>query len=95
MRISRDEQLALVGEHKHSGLSATAFCRERGICYQSFLNWKKKAASPDRITTGRAAFVELSVEPEAPKATVSPLLAELVLGGGMVLKVFAPSPDHR
>ena len=58
MRISRDEQLALVEEQKHSGLTFAAFCRERGICYQSFLKWRKMASDPARVSNRQAAFVE-------------------------------------
>ena len=93
MRTTRDERLALVREQDSRGMTATAFCRERGICYQNFLRWKKTmapAASP-----GGPAFVELAVESAAPAPAAAPaMVAELILGGGIVLKVFAPTPGH-
>lgn len=68
-----------------------AFCRERGICYQSFLRWRKRAAFGGGARhEGREAFVELAVESAAPAAAPA-MVAELSLGGGIVLKVFAPS----
>jgi hypothetical protein len=92
MRLSRDEQLALVGEQEHSGGPALAFCRERGICYQSFLRWRKRAAFGGGARhVGREAFVELAVQPAAAPEQSPPLVAELGLGGGIVLKIFAPS----
>ena len=92
MRTTRDVLLALVKEQKDRGMSATVFCRERGIGYQNFLRWKKTMA-PAR-TPGSPAFVELAVESSAPAIKVPPLVAELNLGGGIVLKVFAP-PQPR
>jgi hypothetical protein len=64
IRLSRDEQLALVGEQEHSGRPALAFCRERGVCHQSFLRWRKRAACVGGSRhEGRAAFVELAMQP--------------------------------
>ena len=90
--MSRDEQRALVGEQEQSGQPAMVFCRERGIHYQSFLRWRKRTVAPvDAAPVGRAAFVELTVQP-GPERPATQLAAELVLAGGMVLRVFAPSP---
>lgn len=93
MRTSRDERLALVGKQEHSGLTASAFCRERGIGYQNFLRWKRTLAAEQ--SPGGPAFVELAVESVAPSLPVTALIAELSLGGGIVLKVFTPYPGHR
>ena len=92
MRTTRDERLALVKEQEDSGKSATVFCRERGIGYQNLLRWKKTMAAP--VAPGSPAFVELAVESDAPAAPVPPVVAELSLGGGIVLKIFAP-PQSR
>ncbi len=89
MRTSRDERLALVREQENCGLTATAFCRERGIGYQNFLRWKRTLAE-EEAPCG-PAFVELAVQSAAP-ATV--LIAELSFGEGIVLKIFTPSPRH-
>lgn len=94
MRISRDEQLALVGEQEQSGRPALAFCRERGICYQSFLRWRKRVSGHGVAShEGRSTFVEIAVQPEDDGKTPQ-LAAELALGGGIVLKIFAPLPGH-
>lgn len=92
MKTTRDERLALVKEQEDSGMSATVFCRERGIGYQNFLRWKKTMV-PAR-TPGSPAFVELAVESRAPAVAMPPVVVELSLGGGIVLKVFAP-PQSR
>jgi transposase-like protein len=92
MRTSRDERLALVDEQERSGLTASAFCRERGIGYQNFLRWKRTTVP--ELTAGSPAFVELAVESAAPSAPVPAVVAELSLGGGIVLKVFAPYPNR-
>ena len=70
MRTTRDVLLALVKEQKDRGMSATVFCRERGIGYQNFLRWKKTMAAPD--SPGSPAFVELAVESRTPAATCRP-----------------------
>jgi transposase-like protein len=92
MKTTRDERLALVREQENSGKPAAAFCRERGVGYQNFLRWKKTMV-PAR-TPGSPAFVELALESPTPAVAVPPLAAELSLGGGIVLKVFAP-PQSR
>ena len=92
MRTSRDERLALVDEQERSGLTASAFCRERGIGYQNFLRWKRTRVPES--AAGSPAFVELAVESSAPIAPVPAVVAELSLGGGIVLKVFAPYPGR-
>ena len=94
MRTSRDERLALVAEQESSGLTATAFCRERGIGYQNFLRWKRTLA--DRRLPDAPAFVELAVEPATPlPGPARAVVAELVLGADLVLRVFNPSPARR
>ena len=96
MRMSRDERLALVGEQEHSGQTALAFCRQRGIGYQNFLRWKRTLAtglSPER-TDKKPAFVELALESSPPGLPASSLAAELVLGSGIVLRVFAPTESR-
>ena len=87
MKISRDEKRALVEEQSTSNLSATAYCRERGIHYQNFLRWKKEFTPV--VSGGSPAFVELAVESTPSTAAAPYMVAELSLGGAIVLKVFA------
>lgn len=46
----------IITEWQASGLSKKAFCRERGIVYQTFHNWCKRANSSTPV-----GFVELSL----------------------------------
>ena len=94
IKTSRDERLALVAEQESSGMTAMAFCRERGIGYQNFLRWKRSSA--DRPSPYGPTFVELAVEPAPPVSVAAPVvLAELSLGADIVLRIFHPSPTHR
>jgi transposase-like protein len=94
VRTSRDERLALVAEQESSGMTAMAFCRERGLGYQNFLRWKRTLA--DRPTPGGPVFVELAVEPATPARVPAPLVvAELSLGADIILRIFNPSSARR
>ena len=94
VRTNRDERLALVAEQESSGMTAMAFCRERGLGYQNFLRWKRTLA--DRPTPGGPVFVELAVEPSMPVPVPAQLVvAELSLGSDIVLRIFNPSSARR
>jgi hypothetical protein len=78
-RLGRDRWAELVAEQASSGLSAAAFCRERGLAYATFQSWKRRLrreASDGKQPTG-AGFVRLepqegaagSVEAELPCGT--------------------------
>lgn len=54
----------LIAEQESSGLSAAAFCRERGLCAPHFFAWKKRLRA-----TESSAFVEVKVS-AAPEARV-------------------------
>ena len=66
----------LVRDQKASGLSISAFCRERKVPAASFFNWRRKLVDRDR--PGEAAsqdkdaaakFVSLELPPSPPAAT--------------------------
>jgi len=44
-RYTVAERHALVAEQRQSGLSATAFCREHGLVYQTFVGWRRRLAA--------------------------------------------------
>lgn len=56
--VKREQWKTVLREQKESGLSAAAFCRERGVSNQSFGYWKKRLAKP---APGAARFRELVV----------------------------------
>src|ERR1700722_11870236 len=51
----------LIREQARSGQTATAFCRERGLCRPYFFKWKKRLLQ-DR----QAKFLEVQVTESAP-----------------------------
>lgn len=68
------------------GGTAAAFCRKRGISYQSFMQWRRAAggASAAEPATG---FVEIDLAPRRESAPVVAALVELDFGGGLVLRI--------
>ena len=87
-----EEWLVLFNEHKQSGQSAAAFCRERGLCSKHFSKRRKQLLKPGSDKTHRA-FVPVTVARDAVRfelqlgdalrlnlpASVSPAwLAELI-----------------
>lgn len=54
---------ALVEQQSDSGLSAPQFCKQEGIGYASFCNWRKRlseASTDDSADAGEASFLDLS-----------------------------------
>jgi putative transposase len=39
----------LIGQQQQSGLSVSAFCRERGFSDQTFYNWRKRLAGSEPV----------------------------------------------
>ena len=74
------------------GGTAAAFCRENNVGYHSFLSWR-------RDEQGEAAqFVEVEVrgeEAEQPDPAVGAAAVELMLGGGMVLRIYQGGSMRR
>ena len=81
---------ALLRELDESGLSMAEFCRRRGLAYGSVAAWRSASRR------GPRAFVEVDAAEPGPGpartgATDDPgrrLAAELLLPGGIVLRVF-------
>jgi putative transposase len=74
----------LIRQQQQSGVSVTAFCRERGFSDQTFYNWRKRLAGSEPV---RFALV-------AADATVAAeqLPIELLLVSGDRLRI-APGTD--
>lgn len=64
MRYTQEQMEATIVEWQNSGLSKTAFCREREIAYHTFHYWCKRVLSP--VSSG---FDELKVAHGAPGTT--------------------------
>lgn len=94
MRFDRtpERRDALLRELDESGLSMAEFCRQRGLVYGSVAAWRSASRRKTR------AFVEVDSSVSEPVAaseapyprddTSRRLTAELLLPGGIVLRVF-------
>jgi transposase-like protein len=69
----------LIRQQQQSGLSVTAFCRNRGFSDQTFYNWRKRLAGTDTV---RFALVAAGPSGRAEHAPV-----ELVLASGDRLRI--------
>ncbi len=76
-----------------SRLSATAFCKQQGIAYGSFMRWRQRMASstPDTTRVSDADWLPIQVASDAPddRQTASDWDIELVLPGGIQLRMRA------
>lgn len=86
-------------EFERCGASAAAFCREKGLAYQTFLNWRRRRttlALAESLPAAGTEFVEVDLA--AKDRTMAPAAAdpavELVLAGGSILRIY-PSPSRR
>ena len=74
----------LIRQQAQSGLSVSAFCRERGVSDQSFYNWRKRFSESEPV---RFALVEAGMPVAKDKASI-----ELVLTSGDRLRI-GPGAD--
>lgn len=62
----------LLRAHARSGLSISAFCRERGVAVSTFHYWRKRSSTPK--TEGE--FVEVRLDENAPAPSPGPIRLE-------------------
>lgn len=89
-RRSADEWGSLVREHEVSGLSAKAFCKERGIGEASFYKWHQRFAAEKSLPVSPAlSFMDVSALAMAPgrERGRQQWEIELELGEGLVLRL--------
>lgn len=90
-RFTDEDKARLLGEFDACGGSAAAFCRDRGLSYQTFIVWRR--GMPARRDAGNAIeFVELALDPVTEERSATGPRVELDFGGGMVLRIHLPSP---
>ena len=87
MERSQGRRTALLRELEHSGLSMAEFCRQRSLTYATVAGWRSMARRK------AVRFVEVEAGAGPPAAEGAPrggpgLCAELVLPGGVVLRVY-------
>ena len=89
-RWTEERKAQLLEAFASSEMSAAAFCRQHRLPYQRFLCWRKAAAVRQAEGTNAMSFTEIEVE--AGNARPGPAgwrpIVELVLGDGMVLRVY-------
>lgn len=64
--------LDLIRQQQQSGLSVSAFCRDRGFSDQTFYNWRKRLAASEPV---RFALVSAGAAGDAEHAPIELLLA--------------------
>lgn len=85
LRYTPAQRGELLEAFDRSGLSALAFSKQHGICYQTFIAWLRKRRQPgDVFPPGIPAFAEVML----PESTTTPCAAlRIVLPCGTALEV--------
>ena len=79
LRFTPVQRLELLDAFDRSGLSAMAFARSHGVCYQTFIAWQRKRREQATIapTHSGPAFAEVLVtdrQPDRPNAALRVIL---------------------
>ncbi len=59
-RISAEQWQALIDQWQTSGLSAEAFCHDKGVSYSRFCIWRKRLAKTATAPDDEANFIDLA-----------------------------------
>ncbi|MEO7100603.1 MAG: transposase [Luteolibacter sp.] len=86
-RHTDKEKAHIIREFERHDGSAAAFCRQRGISYQTFMNWRRRASASLPIATEPPAFLEFELGTARDRPAPAGPLVELEFGGGMVLRI--------
>jgi len=59
---AKEKWAQIISEWESSGKVASNWCRDNGLCYKSFITWRKrlKGAQAPKPPTQQSSFVELS-----------------------------------
>jgi transposase-like protein len=79
---SNEEKAEYLALFERSGKPVSAFCREHGLCEQTFYYWRKRSRSGAVRPAVKAGFAEVAVE----AASVSPSII-VHLNTGVLLEV--------
>lgn len=85
-RYTDEDKARWMDEFETRGGSAAAFCRERGLGYQSFMKWRRAAGGPP-VAQSAIDFVEIDLASRREHAPGAGALVELDFGGGLVLRI--------
>ena len=89
-RYTDEDKARLLGEFEACGGSAAAFCRDRGLAYQTFIAWRRGTVGR-RDAGNTMEFVELALGPVAGERNTAGPQVELDFGGGLVLRIHLPA----
>ena len=85
LRYSREQRRDLLEAFERGGLSAMAFSRQHGVCYQTFIAWlRKRRESSVPLTSDAPAFAEVMLRQSAPDSAAA---LRVVLPCGTVIEV--------
>lgn len=82
VRRTAEQWRELIEQQAQSDLTVEAFCRRRGVAVSTFFARRRKLA--DRAGP---AFVEVTASTEPPALPVADSPLELILPGGMMIRV--------
>jgi len=85
-QFEREHWLSQFDQHPST---ATSFCREHGLCYQTFLRWRRQSRDSKPSTTDAPApFIELEL-PVRPSSSTPPSseVVELTFSGCLTLRI--------
>jgi hypothetical protein len=94
--LAQDRRAALLREFEDSGLSMAEFCRRREVGYKAMAAWRRNVPRQPTVTFieveaikghGGGAEAEAEAEAEACSPSAGCLSAELLLLGGVRLRV--------
>jgi hypothetical protein len=86
-RYTDKEKARIIREFEiHDGSSA-AFCRQRGISYQTFMNWRRRTTVSLPLKPQAPAFLEFEFGGASRQCVSIGPLIELEIGGGIILRI--------
>jgi transposase-like protein len=92
LRYTAGQRQNLLEAFERSGLSAMAFSRQHGICYQTFIAWlRKRRQSGEALPPGVPAFAEVMLQ-EPPPAPCAALRIMLPCGTALEVSSRAALP---
>ena len=89
-RRTPEQWQALVDQQRDSGLSAMQFCKQQGIGYASFCNWRRRLShepTGESAGSGEAGFLDLSSLMDASPSSGPGWNIVLSLGNGVELRL--------
>lgn len=84
LRYNLQQRQELLDAFDRSGLSAMAFSRHHGVCYQTFIAWLRKRREHAALPPDSPAFAEVMMQ-QATKTPSAPL--RVVLPCGTVIEI--------